>query len=128
MTNNSPWINPSDFWDEDLMHLAVIPQGHFQTEASFGYSGQNFNITANEDLMSQDHLWTEAPFGYSGQNVEIFYTTANESINIQNILIEEMHDPILQIKNSLQDPWKKCENDMQKIIQELKEKLFKWES
>ena len=39
-----------------------------------------------------------------------------------------MHDPILQIKNSLQDPWQKFENDMQKIIQELKEKLSKWES
>ena len=80
MTNNSPWVNSSDFWDEDLMHLAVIPQGHF---------------------------WTEAPFGYSGQNLEILDTTANESINVQNILIEEMHDPILQIKNSLQDPWQK---------------------
>ena len=32
-----------------------------------------------------------------------------------------MHDSILQIKNSLQDPWQKFENDMQKIIQELKE-------
>ena len=39
-----------------------------------------------------------------------------------------MHDSILQIKNSLQDPWQKFENDMQKIIQELKEKLSKWES
>ena len=29
MTNNSSWINSSNFWDEDLMHLAVIPQGHF---------------------------------------------------------------------------------------------------
>ena len=78
--------------------------------------------------MPQDHPWTEAPFGYSGQNLEIFDTTANESINVQNILIEEMHDPILQIKNSLQDPWQKFENDMQKIIQELKEKLSKRES
>ena len=78
--------------------------------------------------MPQDHPWTEAPFGYSGQNLEIFDTTANESINVQNILIEEMHDPILQIKNSLQDSWQKFENDMQKIIQELKEKLSKWES
>ena len=78
-TNNSPspWVNPSDLWDEDLMYLAVIPQGHF---------------------------WTEAPFGYSGQNLEILDTTANESINVQNILMEEMHDSILQIKNSLQDP------------------------
>ena len=86
------------------MHLAVIPQGHFWTKAPFGYSGQNFNITANEDLMPQDHPWTEAPFGYSGQNLEILDTTANESINVQNILIKEMHDLILQIKNSLQDP------------------------
>ena len=39
-----------------------------------------------------------------------------------------MHDSILQIKNSLQDLWQKFENDMQKIIQELKEKLSKWES
>ena len=83
------------------MHLAVIPQGHFWTEAPFGYSGQNFNITANEDLMPQDHPWTEAPFGYSGQNLEILDTTTNESINVQNILTEEMHDSILQIKNSL---------------------------
>ena len=95
MTNNSPWINPSGFWDEDLMHLAVISQGHFWTEAPFGYSGQNFNITANEDLIPQDHPWTEAPFSYSGQNLEIFNTTANESNNVQNILTEEMHDSIL---------------------------------
>ena len=95
MTNNSPWVNPSDLWDENLMHLAVIPQGHFWTETPFGYSGQNFNITTNEDLMPQDHPWIEASFGYSGQNLEILDTTANESINVQNILIEEMHDPIL---------------------------------
>ena len=38
-TNNSPWVNPSDFWDEDLIHLAVIPQGHFWTKAPFGYLG-----------------------------------------------------------------------------------------
>ena len=75
--------------------------------------------------MPQDHPWTEAPFGYSGQNLEILNTTANESINIQNILIEEMHDSILQKKNSLQDPWQKFENDMQKIKQQLKEKLSK---
>ena len=78
--------------------------------------------------MPQDHPLTEAPFGYSGQNLEILDTNANKSINVQNILIEEMHDSILQKKNSLQDPWQKFENDMQKIIQELKEKLFKWES
>ena len=77
MTNNSPWVNPSDFLDEDLMHLAVIPQGHF---------------------------WTEAPFGYSGQNLEILDTTANESINVQNILIEEMHDSILQKKKFFARP------------------------
>ena len=75
--------------------------------------------------MPQNHSWTEAPFGYSGQNLEILDTTANESINVQNILTEEMHD---SIKNSFQDPWQKFENDMQKIIQELKEKLSKWES
>ena len=78
--------------------------------------------------MPQDHPWTEAPFGYSGRNLEILDTTANESINVQNILIKEMYDPILQIKNSLQHPWQKFENDMQKIIQELKEKLYKWEN
>ena len=104
MTNNSPWINPSNFWDENLIYLAVIPQGHFWTEAPFGYSGQNFNITANEDLMPQDHPLTEAPFGYSGQNLEILDTTANESINVQNILIEEMHDSILQKKKFFARP------------------------
>ena len=62
---------------------------------TFGYSGQNFNITANEYLMPQDHPWTETPFGYSAQNLEILDTTANESINVKNILIEEMHDSIL---------------------------------
>ena len=71
--------------------------------------------------MPHYHPWTEAPFSYSGQNLEILDTTANKSINVQNILIEEMHDPILQIKNFLQDPWQKFENEMQKIRQELKE-------
>ena len=23
-TNNSPWVNPCDLWDEDLMHLAFM--------------------------------------------------------------------------------------------------------
>ena len=78
--------------------------------------------------MPQDHPWIEAPFGYPAQNLEILDPTANESNNVQNILTEEMHDSILQIKNYLQDPWQKFENDMQKIIQELKEKLSKWES
>ena len=77
------------------MYLAVIPQGHFWTEASFSYSGQKFNITANEDLMPQDHPWTEASFGYPSQNLEILDTTANEDINVQNILIG-MHDSVLQ--------------------------------
>ena len=95
MTNNSPWVNPSDFWDEDLMHLAVIHQGHFWTEAPSSYSGQNFIVTANKDLIPQDHPCTEPPFGYSGQNLEILDPTANESINVQNILTEEMHDSIL---------------------------------
>ena len=80
-TNNSPWVKPSDFWDENLMHLAVIPQSHFCTEAPFGYSGQNFKITANEDLMPQVHPWTEAPFNYSCQNLEVLDTTVNEGIN-----------------------------------------------
>ena len=65
-TNNSPWVNISDFWDEDLM-----PQDHFWNEASFGYSSQDLNITANEDLMPQDHFWTEVPFGYSSQTLNI---------------------------------------------------------
>ena len=76
-TNNSPQINPGHFWDENLM-----PQDHFWTEVPFGYSGQNFNITANEDLMPQGHPWTEAPFGYPSQNLEILDTTANEDINV----------------------------------------------
>ena len=80
-TNNSP-VNTSNFWDEDLM--------------------------------PHNHSWTGAPFGYSGQNLNI---TTNEDISVQNILTKEMHDSILQIKNSLQDPWQKFENDMQKIIQ-----------
>ena len=97
------------------MHLVVIPQGHFWTEAPFGYLGQNFNITANEDLMPQDHPWTEASFGYPSQNLEILDTTANEDINVQNILIG-MHDSVLQIKNSLQDSMQKFKN-IQKIMQ-----------
>ena len=59
MTNNPRWINPSNFWDEDLMHLDSNTSGHF---------------------------WTETPFGYLGQNLEILDTTTNESNNIQNIL------------------------------------------
>ena len=66
--------------------------------------------------MPQDHPWTEALFGYSGQNLEILDITANESINVQNILIKEIHDSILQIKNFVQNPWQKFKNDMQKII------------
>ena len=47
--------------------------------------------------------------------MEILDTTANEDINVQNILIG-MHDSVLQIKNSLQDSMQKFEN-MQKIMQ-----------
>ena len=65
--------------------------------------------------MPQDHPWTEAPFGYPGQNLEILDTTANEDINVQNILIG-MHDSVLQIKNSLQDSIQKLKN-IQKIMQ-----------
>ena len=50
--------------------------------------------------MPHDHTWTETPFGYPSQNLEIFDTTANEDIDVQNILIG-MHDSVLQIKNSL---------------------------
>ena len=88
----------------------------------------------DENLMPQDHSWTEAPFGYSVQNLEILDTTAEEDINIQNILIR-MLDSIPQIRNSLQDSMQQLENDMQKIMQEmnssfaiLNEKLSKWES
>ena len=44
MTNNSPWVNPSNFWDEDLMHLALMPQDHFWTEVPYNYSSQTLNI------------------------------------------------------------------------------------
>ena len=47
--------------------------------------------------------------------MEILDTTANEDINVQNILIG-MHDSVLQIKNSLQDSMQKFKN-MQKIMQ-----------
>ena len=49
-TNNSPWVNPGDFCYEDLM-----PQDLFCTKAPFGYSGQNLNITTNEDISKYSH-------------------------------------------------------------------------
>ena len=47
-TNNSHWVYPGDFQDEDSM-----PQYRSWTEAPFGYPGQNLEIlnsTANEDI------------------------------------------------------------------------------